>query len=244
MKHLPLTIKVVKVNPDFNFDRYLQLFTPQVIDSIYSYRFPKDQIVKFCSELLKHYYLADLLQKNPSNLDIIYNKYNKPFLVSRDFLINPKQVATASTFLQSLHVKNDAMCFNSGDHNIKFNISHAQEYVIIAVIDNPAYEVGVDIEYIDRNSNDFREMAKIVYSDFEISQIKNVDDFFNFWTKKESLIKARGTGFGEDFYKTTQLTLDNYIQTTDHVIYTTLFERKYYISICLYKAYACVSYTQ
>jgi phosphopantetheinyl transferase len=262
IKLLPLTIKIVKVIPDFNFNKYLQLFTPPVIKSIYSYKFSKDQVVKFCSELLKRYHLADLTGDNPNDLEVIYNRYDKPFITrkshakehkslqSKDIrpkqhsirsvlpdaplnYINDKQQIIARMAQQSLHATNEEMCFNLMGCNLKFNISHAKDYVVIAVTDDPDYEIGIDIEYIDRNSTDFRDMAEIVYSDFEISQIKNVDDFFNLWTKKEALIKARGTGFGEDFYKTTRLKLDSYIKELRYSIYTTLFANEYYISICL-----------
>ena len=153
LKSQLLTLKVIKVDPDFKFDKYLQLLIPEVVKSIYFYKFHKEQVVKFCSELLKYCYLSDLLHINPDNLGIRYNKYNKPFLTYKDKI-----------------------------HNIQFNISHAKEYVVIAVLDNFEYEIGIDIEYIDRNSIDFRDMATIVYSDFEQGQIKDADDFFNFWT--------------------------------------------------------------
>ena len=233
---LPLTIKAIKVDPDFDFAKYIQLFTPQVIKSIYSYKFHKDQVVKFCSELLKRYYLSDLSQQDPNDLDITYNKYDKPFLKQQCRIPHSKSNYTNDK-RRSLHDVNEEEGKHAGEFGlgcgIKFNISHAKEYVVIAVIDDPDYEIGIDIEYVDRKSTDFRDLAKIVYSDYELAQIKDVNDFYNFWTKKESLIKARGTGFGEDFYKTTNLTLDDHIQTENHMIYTTLFKNDYYISICL-----------
>jgi 4'-phosphopantetheinyl transferase len=80
----------------------------------------------------------------------------------------------------------------SGD-KFDFNISHSNEYVVCAISD--AHKVGIDIEAIKPvEFNDFRD----VMSDDEWRYIETSDNplqtFFDFWTIKESVIKADGRG--------------------------------------------------
>ena len=76
-----------------------------------------------------------------------------------------------------------------------FSLSHSGDYVILAVSD--VAEVGCDIEQI--RDLDFIHMGKLVFVDDELSELKSAEDkrdkFFEFWTKKEALIKCIGEGF-------------------------------------------------
>lgn len=79
------------------------------------------------------------------------------------------------------------------DSDIKFNISHSGEIVICAITNEN--EIGIDIEKIhDINIEDF----KFQMMDDEWDKIANAEDvkpaFFKYWTQKESVIKAIGTG--------------------------------------------------
>lgn len=77
--------------------------------------------------------------------------------------------------------------------NIKFSLSHSGEYAVCAVSDK---EVGVDAEQYGDTKN-ILEIAERYFTGREYKHIKNGDaktTFFGLWTRKESLLKAIGTG--------------------------------------------------
>lgn len=77
---------------------------------------------------------------------------------------------------------------------IDFNIAHSGNMVVCCATDNG--KIGVDIEQI-------KEIDLADYTDYftanEWSRINNYpnrfDGFYNFWTRKEAVLKAIGTGF-------------------------------------------------
>ena len=77
--------------------------------------------------------------------------------------------------------------------SIKFNISHSGELVVCAF--NDTCDVGIDIEKVTEiNISDFR--TQMLSSEWE--RIANSSNkyiaFFEYWTQKEAVIKAHGTG--------------------------------------------------
>ncbi|MFH7014648.1 4'-phosphopantetheinyl transferase family protein [Flavobacterium sp. FlaQc-47] len=74
------------------------------------------------------------------------------------------------------------------DYN--FNISHSGNTVVCVF---SKQEIGIDIEEI--NEIDY-SLFENVFSPVELIEIKNegLDKFYEFWTKKESVIKAIGKG--------------------------------------------------
>lgn len=85
-------------------------------------------------------------------------------------------------------------------NKLSFNISHSKEQIAIAL---SAFEVGIDIEYVDPEFN-FHEITDMVLSDNEKLAIKALNpslqnrQFFLYWTQKEALLKAIGTGINLD----------------------------------------------
>ena len=78
--------------------------------------------------------------------------------------------------------------------NIQFNITHSQHLVICAITAN--HEIGIDVEYqkpIDLS--DFR--FQMTDKEWQwISTAENPEaSFYEYWTKKEAIIKAVGKGF-------------------------------------------------
>lgn len=76
---------------------------------------------------------------------------------------------------------------------VRFNISHSGEIVVCAI--NMQEDIGVDIEEIkDIDIHDFKSQM----TDNEWKEIIHACDqkeaFFNYWTRKESVIKAHGEG--------------------------------------------------
>lgn len=83
------------------------------------------------------------------------------------------------------------------DSRIRFNLSASQGFAIYAVsLDR---EVGIDIERIDENFA-WRDISKVFFTLCEqdiISRLpatKQSQAFFEIWTRKESILKAIGTG--------------------------------------------------
>ncbi|NBW37145.1 MAG: 4'-phosphopantetheinyl transferase superfamily protein [Cytophagia bacterium] len=81
-------------------------------------------------------------------------------------------------------------------HPIGFNVSHSGDYVVAVCAEST--QVGVDIE--QNRSIDISAYESIFHTDeWAYLQSENTADaFFEVWTKKESLLKARGTGFQVD----------------------------------------------
>lgn len=76
------------------------------------------------------------------------------------------------------------------DSNLNFNISHSGNTVVCVF---SKQDVGIDIEEI--NEIDY-SLFENVFSSREFAEINNkgLDKFYEFWTKKESVIKAIGKG--------------------------------------------------
>ena len=71
------------------------------------------------------------------------------------------------------------------DSNIFFNYSHSKNYIACAISN---YEVGIDIEEINRNISD--EIAE-KYLNKEKDSLKRIET----WVKKEAYSKLKGLGF-------------------------------------------------
>lgn len=163
-----------------------------------SYRYKKDQVIAFTSELIKYYYLANFCNILPIDIKIDYTSYGRPFIVNS---------------------------------KLDFNISHAGEYLVLAIIDSS--KVGIDIEECDNSINP-AELGSIVFSSVEQELIDNdINKFFKLWTKKEALIKAHGTGFGSDFYKNTRLNLDSTEFIKNGIICCNKVFSNYYLAVCV-----------
>ena len=84
---------------------------------------------------------------------------------------------------------------------VNFNLSHSGKHGLIALTHHG--RIGVDVEErVDRQ--DIDDLSKLVYGPNEQSALaltngpRKIDLFFKFWTIKEALIKAVGTGFSLD----------------------------------------------
>jgi 4'-phosphopantetheinyl transferase len=198
-------IRVV-LNEKFVIAPYLNWFDQQSQQKISSYYHYRDRLIAFTSNLLQKYYLAFVTNCPVSRLVINYSKHHKPYISL------PEEIA----------------------RGYNFNIAHTYNQVILAVYAGNDYQIGVDIEKIDTTIN-IDEMAPIVFSAAERKLINNQPhNFFKLWTKKESIIKALGTGFATDFYQDTNLNLDN-LENTDNYHIITSQINDYFLSICLYK---------
>ncbi len=92
----------------------------------------------------------------------------------------------------------------SGRPDIYVNWSHSGEYVFLGISDR---EIGVDLQYNKKKPKE--SLVERVLGPKELKYYQGIpeerkkDCFYEFWTLKESFLKALGTGFAtslEDFY--------------------------------------------
>ncbi|MFV2057238.1 MAG: 4'-phosphopantetheinyl transferase superfamily protein [Thiohalomonadales bacterium] len=82
---------------------------------------------------------------------------------------------------------------------LHFNLSHSGDIGLLAFCRST--EIGIDIEYINRNAN-YYKLAQRFFSKDEFAVIaatepENISrQFFRLWTRKEAFVKAVGTGLG------------------------------------------------
>lgn len=201
-------VSLVRVVLDEKFDisSHLHWFDKAGQKKIISYYYYRDKLIAFTSHLLQKFYLPFFTNCTRDKLVINYTTHLKPYISL------PQDVASR---------------FN-------FNITHCFNHVVLAIYQGRDYMIGVDIEQIDNMIN-INEMAPVVFSEFERNLLNgSATNFFKLWTKKESLIKALGTGFATDFYQDTKLNLDDFETTGDYHILTWQIE-SYFISVCLHK---------
>ena len=146
--------------------RYRALLTDEESAKQQRYRFAKDQH----DALITRAFVRDLLSHYASTLpqDWRFEKGEK----DKPEIINPPL---------PLH----------------FNLSHTQGMIICAVTLND--DIGCDVEYIERD-NDILNIADRYFSTSEVQELFSLPEsgqrsrFFDYWTLKESYIKAWGLG--------------------------------------------------
>jgi 4'-phosphopantetheinyl transferase len=85
---------------------------------------------------------------------------------------------------------------NPGARDLRFNVSHTQDLILLAV--TRGREVGVDVERVQPKRS--AELARRFFAPFESQRVLDAPEverdelFYQYWTLKESYIKARGMG--------------------------------------------------
>eukprot|EP01080_Neovahlkampfia_damariscottae_P001695 gene1695-464_t len=96
--------------------------------------------------------------------------------------------------------------------NLNFNISHSGDCVVYVICDeNP---VGIDVEKVEKkpkncSDEDFFSYFTHCFTKKEWQEIKKLDDFFTYWTLKESFIKTSGLGIRIFYPKRKKFTIQN-----------------------------------
>ena len=130
-----------------------------------SFKFAKDRRVYILARGLLRILSGRYLNKIPKNIKFDYGEYGKP---NYNF-----------------------------QTPIKFNISHSGNIIVMAFARN--CEIGVDIEKI-KDDFDVIDIAQHFFSPDEIQTLEalpekeRVHGFYRCWTRKESFIKAKGSG--------------------------------------------------
>ncbi len=92
---------------------------------------------------------------------------------------------------------------------LRFNLSHTDDLIICGVMLEK--DIGVDVEGINRK-NATKDIATRFFSTQEVIDLfskPNSRNFFDYWTLKESYIKARGMGLSLPLHKFTFYIADN-----------------------------------
>lgn len=111
-----------------------------------------------------------------------------------------------------------------------FSLSHSGDFVLCALSDKC---VGADIELVKGDNTD---IARHFFSKDEFSKITSNDDFFELWCKKESYLKALGTGLSAGL--DTQLNDEILINKQKYYIQQLQIHKAYKAALCsAYKAY-------
>lgn len=84
------------------------------------------------------------------------------------------------------------------ENSLYFNISHSGDHALYAFTKH--YEVGIDIEYINKNL-ELDDLAITIFSSEDLnyweklSYYEKIEKFFKYWVYKEAFLKANGKGW-------------------------------------------------
>ena len=131
-----------------------------------------------------------------------FSKDKNRFIVCRSILKILLAKYTNTKISELILEKNpDKKPFLASHPYVQFNLSHSDEYALIIISQTP---VGVDIEYVNKQFK-FKDVFESVFSQTECDEIINHQNpilrFYEFWTRKESIVKAIGKGIDENIVK-------------------------------------------
>ena len=107
--------------------------------------------------------------------------------------------------LKPMEINNMEMCFNEHGKpflvrhtNVYFNLSHCKNGIAVAVDFAP---VGIDIESFRKdNISLVRKTMNPAEAEWIRTSSDPIETFTQFWTKKEAVVKLRGTGIIDDLH--------------------------------------------
>lgn len=113
--------------------------------------------------------------------------------------------------------------------NIFFNVSHSGNYVALV---KDKEEVGIDIEFIDKNKV---KLSNKIFTQSELDWINEIDSdnrFFYLWVIKESVIKAIGKGLSVPLQSVDINVNENYALVENQKIHFRVIKiDKFYLSV-------------
>lgn len=150
------------------YENLLGFLSADELERAGRFRFERDQKRFIAARGMLRQILGTYLGKDPHELCFEYNFYGKP-----------------------------ALATNAGYDTLSFNLSHADAYALYAV--TRSAPIGIDIECI-RHDVAIREIAQRFFSRRENYALERMEKarrnelFFQYWTRKEALLKAMGAG--------------------------------------------------
>lgn len=150
---------------DFNLDELLPILSEDELQRVEKIKKEEDkQLYISCRAFLRKI-LARYLEMKPQDIEFEYGKHGKPSL--------------------------------KGIADIQFSLSHTRELFLLGFARESA--VGVDVEYMEREI-DIEKLSSYVFSNKELDKFIIADKklqqelFMNAWTRKEAILKAKGSG--------------------------------------------------
>lgn len=131
------------------------------------FKFERHALVFRLSHALVRYVLSQYASLQPAEWRFKKNEHGKPYIV------------------------------NQGFEHLQFSLSHTDGYAAMAV--SSAYEIGCDVEK-RRDNVRAADIAHRFFSESEVEELLSNDEelqhfrFFDYWSLKESYIKAKGKG--------------------------------------------------
>lgn len=149
----------------FLYQSNLHLLNDEEKDKAGRFKFTKDRVNFETGKIMLRILIGAYLGIEPKEVNFSHGLYGKPFL--------------------------------KNDHELKFNLSHAGNVLISGF--SIGHDIGVDVEYNKMNI-ELAEIASHFFSKKEydllmqLPQGKRLSAFYSCWTRKESFIKAKGSG--------------------------------------------------
>ena len=146
------------------------------IERAEKFRFEIDKRRGLAAETLLNYGLKRLCGRLLFPVRLLRNENGKPRL---DLSQEEKDLLRAAGALSS---EAESLCFS---------LSHSGDYAACAIADAGEGELGTDIE---EHRPDRSGIAEHFFCRGEVERIRNDEDFYMYWTLKESFLKAVGRG--------------------------------------------------
>jgi 4'-phosphopantetheinyl transferase len=158
--------------PDEHTEKLSRVLSPDERRRSEKFRFTRDRRHFIAARGTLKCILARYLGTEPGKIDFSYNKHGKPFL-----------------------------CDSSAVTELSFNLSHAGDLALYAF--TLKRKIGVDLECYHQDIQ-WNEIAERFFSSSEQAGLSVLPEkdrqriFFTYWTRKEAILKAQGTGLTAD----------------------------------------------
>ncbi len=158
--------------PSQQVERYLTLLSLEERTRAERYRLVQHRQRFIAARGQLRLLLSQYIEQPPETITIDYNEHGKPYLV---------------------------------DSRLQFNLAHVNDEMLCAFTWD--YTVGIDIEDT-RREVEIMTVARLFFAADEVIQLEAQSPdtqrlaFFDLWTRKESYLKARGTGLKFDRHST------------------------------------------
>lgn len=125
----------------------------------------------------------------------VYSYFENPLRPSIEVL---QYIMNKYYNLKNLVIEKDKYCKPSFKNrpDIHFSISHSHGKLVIAICNK---NIAIDIQ--DYKNIDYPKIIPKILSEDEKNQVKDLESFFELWTKKECLMKYTGKGLTLDLPK-------------------------------------------
>ena len=168
---------VIDTNDNHFFQKYYDVLSKEEKERGQKFLFDSDSNNFLISHIATRLILSKYIKCLANQIVFGYHKYGKPYILNED--------------------------------RTYFNLSHSGQKAVIAIYEK---DVGVDIEHVNRELN-IKDIAEFAFNKQELFRFNTFSghnqkkEFFKLWTKKEAILKAKGTGL---FYDLKNTDISNY----------------------------------